>query len=144
MKRQTATGRASTPATPASLWALLEDVTTWTTWAPFEAAVLERSGDDDPHGVGAIRRFERGRFATREEVTEYVPDTRLAYRLLSGLPLRDYEAHIDLERHHERTDVIWSATFEARIPGTGGVFRRGMQRLYTDYAQRLARAAEGN
>ena len=52
---------------------------------------------DIPNGVGAIRRFERGRFTTRERVTEFAPDRRLSYRLLSGLPLRDYEAHIDLE-----------------------------------------------
>lgn len=141
MKRHTATGHATSTATPASLWALIEDVATWTSWAPFDAAVLEQPGADIPNGVGAIRRFERGRFTTRERVTEFVPDRRLSYRLLSGLPLRDYEAHIDLERRGDLTDITWSASFGARIPGTGGTFRRGMQRLYTDYAQRLATAA---
>jgi hypothetical protein len=141
MTRQTATGHASTTATPASVWALLEDVTTWTTWAPFETAVLELPGEKEPHGVGAIRRFQRGRFTTREQVTEFVPDRRLSYRLLSGLPLRDYEADIDLRRQQDRTHITWSASFAARIPGTGRVFRRGMQKLYTDYAQRLAGAA---
>ena len=141
MKRHIAVGRATTPATPGALWALIEDVTTWTTWAPFEAAVLEEAGDDTPNGVGAIRRFERGRFTTRERVTEFLPERRLSYRLLSGLPLRDYEAHIDLERQGDLTFITWSASFRARIPGTGGLFRRGMQNLYTDFAQRLGRAA---
>lgn len=141
MKRHTATGHATSTATPASVWALIEDVTTWTSWAPFDAAVLEEAGAAVPNGVGAIRRFERGRFTTRERVTEFVPDRRLSYRLLSGLPLRDYEAHIDLERQGQLTFITWSASFGARIPGTGPVFRRGMQKLYTDYAQRLAAAA---
>ena len=141
MKRQTATGHAMTTAPPAALWTLIEDVTTWTTWAPFDAAVLEEPGDEDPNGVGAIRRFQRGRFTTRELVTEFVPERRLGYRLLSGLPLRNYNARIDLHQEQERTHITWSASFEPRIPGTGRVFRRGMQKLYTDYAERLASAA---
>lgn len=141
MKRQTATGHAMTTATPAALWALIADVTTWTRWAPFDAAVLEKPGDEETGGMGAIRRFQRGRFTTRELVTEFVPGRRLGYRLLSGLPLQDYNARIDLHREQQHTHITWSASFEARIPGTGGAFRRGMQGLYSDYAERLASAA---
>lgn len=141
MKRQTATGHAISSATPEALWALVEDVTTWTTWAPFDAATLEEPGEEDWNGVGAIRRFQRGRYTTRELVTEFLPGRRLAYQLLSGLPLRDYEAHIDLRREGDRTHITWSASFRARIPGTGGAFRRGMQKIYAEYAELLAGAA---
>ena len=144
MKRQTATAFVVTPATPEAIWSLVADLSTWTTWAPFETATLEREGHPDPNGVGAIRRFHRGRFTTREEVIEYVDNRRLTYRLLSGLPLRDYEATIDIRPRDRQTQITWSSTFSSRIPGMGGAFRRGMQKIYAEYANALARAAEQN
>ena len=142
MKRQTATATTVTSAAPEAIWSLVADVSTWTTWAPFETATLEREGRADVNGVGAVRRFKRGRFTTVEEVTEFIPSRRLAYRLLRGLPLRDYRATIDIRPEDGQTHITWSSTFSSRIPGMGGAFRRGMSKIYAEYASGLARAAE--
>jgi uncharacterized protein YndB with AHSA1/START domain len=141
MKQQHIHASATTTAPPEVVWDLVADVATWTTWAPFQAAELERPGPVDPGGVGAIRRFQKGRARTREEVTDVVPGEVLSYRLLDGLPLDDYTAAVRLERTGTGTTIHWSAEFRARIPGTGWLFRRGMQRLYEDFAGRLGVAA---
>jgi uncharacterized protein YndB with AHSA1/START domain len=79
-------------APPSALFALLVDGETWPCWSPIEAFELERTGDPPPEGVGAIRVFRRGRTTGRDEIVEVVPDRRLGYRSLSGLPVRDYRA----------------------------------------------------
>ena len=73
----------------------------------------------------------------------FEPPTRLRYRLLSGLPLRDYEATIDLtDAPGGGTDIVWRSQFEPKIPLTGGLFRRSLGRFIHDTAERLAREAE--
>ena len=73
-------------APPTAVFALLVDGETWPRWSPIEAFELERSGDPPPEGVRAIRVFRRGRTTGRDEILEVVPDRRLSYRSLSGLP----------------------------------------------------------
>ena len=141
MKTQHIRATASSPAPPEAVWALAGTVATWTTWAPFQVAELERSARPDPDGIGAIRRFRKGRAETREEITEYRPGQVLAYRLLSGLPLTDYRARLELTPEDGGTRIDWSADFGAWFPGTGWLFRWGMTRLYRDFAHRLATAA---
>jgi len=142
MKPQHLSVHARSSAPPDVIWPLLSDVSTWTTWAPFEQAFLEQPGADDPNGVGAVRQFHRGRYVTREEITEFVPGRRLTYHLLSGLPLDSYSATVELVPSDDGTDIVWSSTFVARIPGTGAIFRRGMERLYRQFAELLAAAPD--
>jgi hypothetical protein len=78
-----------------------------------------------------------------EEVTEFDPPSRLGYKLLSGLPLRDYNASITLtDAPSGGTDITWRSQFEGKFPLVGPVFRRALQRFMEDAAQRLAREAE--
>ena len=125
-------------ATPASLFALLIDGETWPRWSPIEAFELERSGDPPPEGVGAIRVFRRCRTTGRDEIVEVVPDRRLSYRSLSGLPLRDYQAHVDLEPDGDGTTIRWQASFSPKLPGTGRLLERGLRRFLCECATGLA------
>lgn len=52
MRRQTATARIVTSATPEAIWSLVADLSRWTTWAPFETATLEREGPPRPRETG--------------------------------------------------------------------------------------------
>jgi uncharacterized protein YndB with AHSA1/START domain len=129
-------------AAPAAVFALLVDGETWPSWSPIEAFELERTGDPPPEGVGAIRVFRRGRTIGRDEIVEVVPDRRLSYRSLSGLPVRDYRAHVDLEPDGDGTAIQWEASFAPKVPGAGWLLERGLRRFLEQCARGLAEHAE--
>ena len=136
-------GRARSQADRERVWRVVADAPAWARWGAWQKAALEREGDPPPGGVGAVKALTRRPVVSREEVTVFEPPARLGYRLLSGLPLRDYEATIVLtEAPSGGTDIVWRSQFEPKIPLTGGVFRRSLSRFIQDTAERLAREAE--
>jgi hypothetical protein len=135
--------RAHSAADREAVWRLVADARGWSRWGAWQSAELEREGDPPAGGIGAVKALKRGRVVSREEVTEFEPPARFGYRLLSGLPLRGYEAQVTLAAAPGGgTDITWRSRFEPKIPLTGGLFRRALQRFTQDTAERLARAAE--
>ncbi|HZD16071.1 MAG TPA: SRPBCC family protein, partial [Pseudonocardiaceae bacterium] len=76
------------------VYALLRDGASWPTWTSIDSFELERAGEREPEGVGAIRIFRRGKVAGRDQLAELLPDRRFSYLHLSGLPVRDYRADV--------------------------------------------------
>ena len=123
---------AASAAPPERVWVLLADATTWPGWSSFDEAEIERPGDDDPQGVGARRRFRRGRVRSLERIIAFEPPRHVAYALLSGLPSRDHRGDVtltptgtdaprgeplqDVERFVNRTTQFHART--SRAPGT--------------------------
>jgi uncharacterized protein YndB with AHSA1/START domain len=143
MGRQHVDVRAWSPAPPHAVYGLLADGATWPTWSGHEAVELVERGEGDGDGVGAVRVLHRGRIRSRERIVELVPDERLGYELLAGLPLRDYRANVDLAPEGGGTAIRWSADFAPKVPGTGRLYRWALDRFMTATAARLAaRAAE--
>lgn len=130
--------RAHTTASPAAVHALLRDGATWPEWGTVETFALERAGADGGETVGAIRNFRTGRYFMREQIVEIVPDRRFSYALLSGLALRGYRADIDLVPAGGGTDIHWHTTFRAKVPGTGWIYRRTLQRITEEFVRGLA------
>jgi len=60
--------------------------------------------------------------------------------LLSGLPLRDYRADVDLTPTDGGTDIRWHSTFHPKVPGTGWIYRRALTRFIGDMVRGLAAA----
>ncbi|MGH2979183.1 MAG: SRPBCC family protein [Solirubrobacterales bacterium] len=138
--------KAHSRADREAVWQVVADAPGWSRWGAWRASELEREGEPPPGGVGAIKVLTsetRRPVVSREEVTVYEPPSRFGYRLLSGLPLRGYEASITLaEAPGGGTDITWRSQFDPRIPLTGGLFRRALGRFIRDAAERLAREAE--
>ena len=131
--------RAISAAPPERVWELLADGRTWATWAPFDESTVEEGA-----GVGELRRYRAGRRTTRERVTALEPPRRLAYELVSGIPIRDYRAEVTLHPvEGGGTEIHWHSTFRAKIPGTGWFAQRRLARFIEQTATGLARAAEG-
>jgi uncharacterized protein YndB with AHSA1/START domain len=130
----------TTTATPAELWPLLEDVTRFTEWGMWQEADYQREGTTSPHGVGAIRRVRSGRTVSIEEVVEVEPEHRVSYRLLSGIPVRDYLATVELTPVAGGTEVHWWATFERTL--LGRVVRPKLQSAYDRIVSDLCAAGD--
>lgn len=134
---------AHSDAPPESVFALVADGAGWSTWAgPFIIwSGWEVEGDPPPGGVGAIRLLGSKRLHTRERIEEYDPPRRLSYSILSGVPVKDYLAVVELTPEDGGTRIIWRGTFEPKLPGTGTVTRLFLRATIADFARRLARAA---
>ncbi len=143
MRRQHVEATAWSAAPPAVVYGLLVDGLTWPAWSGHDAAEVIEEGEGDGDGVGAVRVLHRGRTRSTERIVELVPGRRLGYVLLSGLPLRDYRANVDLTPERDGTAIRWWSDFRGKVPGTGWIFRFALTRFMREAAERLAaRAAE--
>lgn len=129
----------TTPASPAAVWALLDDSATWPSWTPIELHEPVRPAGSD--GLGEERRFRTGRTAVHERIVERIPQRRLTYTLLGGLAVRDYRAQIDLEPAELGTRIRWHTTFAPKVPGMGRIYRRALERATRQFVDGLAAKA---
>ena len=121
---------AHTPATAAVVYALLAEGASWPSWSPIDSVELETPGDPPPEGIGAIRVNRRGRTTGRDQILELVPNRRIAYATLSGLPIRDYVGEVDLEASPGAgTAIHWHSSFSPKFPGMGWLMQRGLRRF---------------
>ncbi|MBV9162945.1 MAG: SRPBCC family protein [Pseudonocardiales bacterium] len=127
-----------TCAKATAVYALLRDGTSWPRWTSLDSFQLERAGEREPEGVGAIRIFRKGTVTGRDQITEVIPERRFSYRHLSGLPVRDYRADVDLEPTPEGTRIRWHISFAPKVPGTGWLCRWGIERFVKQCARGLA------
>lgn len=135
--------QAESRADPATVFRLLKDGSTWTDWAKFDSFELERPGQHETYGVGAIRVLSSKLTRAREEIVEVVPDRRVSYVLLSGLPLRAYHAEVELASAANGGTVIrWRAAFYPQHVVMGWFWRRFMTWVLATLVRRLALAAE--
>ena len=141
MGRQRIEHTATTPAAPATVYALLREGATWPSWSPIESVELERQGDTEPEGVGAVRLLRTRKVTGRDTIAELVPDRRFAYTHASSLPVKDYRGQFDLEPNGNGTSILWVSTLAPKIPGTGPLLRRGLGKFIADMTTGLAQRA---
>ena len=141
MRRRHIDVTAHSPATPDVVFGLLVDGSSWPRWSPMESVELEREGDPPPEGPGAIRVNRRRRTTGRDQIVDVAPDRLFRYVSLSGLPVRDYHAEVELEIVPGGTEIRWHATFFPKMPGTGWLLERGLRRFLRQCARGLAAEA---
>jgi hypothetical protein len=138
MKQYEIETTARTSADADVVYALLRDGSTWPEWTTIDAFELERPAADEPEGVGAIRKFRSGRYTIHERVLELVPGRRFSYGMVSGMPLREYRADIELEPAEDGTTIRWRSSFTPKIPGTGRLTHRRLTAITEGFAHGLA------
>jgi hypothetical protein len=130
------------------VWDVLADLRGWKDWGPWERTDLEREGSPEPNGDGAVRVMrasERsmGRKPTlREQVNVFEPPARFGYTLLSGIPLKDYQATIALTEAGEGTEIVWRLEFAGKFPGAATLARQALEPFVKDVVGLVAREAE--
>jgi len=141
MAKQEIDERAWSAASPETVYALLADGATWPTWSGIDSFELQSPGDTGGESLNAVRVFRTGRTTSVERLLELEPGRRLSYVLLSGLPLRDYRADVDLLAADGGTLIRWRSTFSAKRPGTGWLYRRVLARFIRKCVEGLAEQA---
>jgi hypothetical protein len=132
---------ARSSADPSSVYRLLRDGATWPNWAAITRFELEREGDGETEGVGAVRVFVNGRIRGRDEITGFAQDRQFRYNHLDGLPVRDYRGVVDLVPRDSGTDITWTVSFGPKYFGTGWVLQRMLGRFLQQNVEGLARHA---
>ena len=133
-------------ASPAAVWALVGDATTYASWGPWEASGYESPGTDSPRGVGAVqwlRASKRvyGRRATSvERILEVEEGHRLVYTVVRGIPVRNYRAEVTLTPTGEGTRIHWAASWDPTVAGR--IVGRTLRTLFPQIVAGLAVAAE--
>jgi hypothetical protein len=134
--------RARTSAPVEVVWSLVSQGRRWKDWTFLDRSEVERTGEPDPDGVGAVRRFTRFGVGSREEVVAFEPPGHLGYTIRSGFPVRDYRADVVLEPDGSGTAIRWTVTFDEKWPGTGWLLHPVLHRIVSGFASGLARYAE--
>ncbi|MEU7907523.1 SRPBCC family protein [Actinoplanes sp. NPDC049118] len=133
---------AHTAAAPAVTWSVLTDHLGMAAWTPARTVTIEHQGDPRSAGVGTIRVVSGWPLRLREQIIAVDEPTRIAYRLLSGLPVRDYVGETVLREAHAGTDIVWKVTVTPRWPGTAFVLRRVVRGLANGLAREAGRVAQ--
>lgn len=110
----------------------------WSATGSFEEVV---PGADERFGVGSRRIFRTAGMSICEEIMVADRPHHLAYRLISGLPLKEYMGRVDFTVEGERVRIDWYSTF---IPpkGFGWFWRRFMKWILSDILAALVKEAE--
>jgi Polyketide cyclase / dehydrase and lipid transport len=131
-----------------AVWAVVADLKGWKDWGPWDVSDVLESGSPDPNGEGALRLMrssERSmgrRPKLHERVNVFEPPMRFGYTLVSGVPLKDYQATITLTEAGEGTEIVWRLEFEGKFPGAAALARRALDPFLRDVTPRIAREAE--
>jgi|SRR4051812_4853197 hypothetical protein len=136
--------RAHAAAPLATTWSVLADQSGMTAWTPARAVTIEQQGDPRPAGVGTIRVLSLAPLAIREQITGVDEPTRLTYRLLSGIPVRDYVGETILTGGDTATDILWTVNMTPRWPGTTLAVRRVVRALANGLAGQAERVAHAH
>jgi uncharacterized protein YndB with AHSA1/START domain len=129
------------PVPPETVWEIVADHSGMARWTPLRHVVMESGGRPEPNGVGAVRALHLIGPPIREEVTAFEPTRRLAYRLLSGLPVRDYTGEIVLAPTDAGTRLSWTIRFSPRVPGAQFPVSTGIRFAARSVAKEATRRA---
>jgi hypothetical protein len=138
-----ATARSAAPRDV--VWEVLADGASWSDWGVWDRSELERPGDSEPQGLGAIRLNIKRPLTMREHIVVWEPPSRFGYELLSGLPVRGYRSIVTLTEAGDdgaATNIHWESRFDGRWRVLDRPMRAFMRRTLNDVSARVAAEAE--
>jgi uncharacterized protein YndB with AHSA1/START domain len=132
-------------APPEIVFDVLTDHRRYPEITPLRKAELEREGEPEPNGLGAIRVLTAAGPPMREEVIAYERPNRFSYKLLSGLPFRDHVGTVELTELDQGTQVIYAVHTTPTVPVGGfvamAVLKQAIKQLLGGVAKESERRA---
>jgi uncharacterized protein YndB with AHSA1/START domain len=129
-------------APPEIVFDVLTDHRRYPEITPLRKAELEREGEPAPNGLGAIRVLTVAGPPMREEVIAYEPPFRFAYKILSGLPVRDHVGTVELQPADGGTEVVYAVKTTPTVPLGGPVFMLVLKKAIRDLLGGVAKESE--
>jgi uncharacterized protein YndB with AHSA1/START domain len=129
-------------APPETVFEVLADHRGMVAFTRFRRIELEREGEPPPNGLGAIRVLHLIGPPVREEIIEFEPPRRLAYRAISGLPVREHVGTVELSPAGEGTRMSYVLESTPALPGVGFVLVAILRRVVEEIAAGIAEQAE--
>ncbi|MFN2425961.1 MAG: SRPBCC family protein [Candidatus Binatia bacterium] len=122
------------------VWARYTDHADWKNWAGFTSSWLEKEGRPDKNGIGCVRGFGSNGVNVYEEVVEWEPTRRFAYKITrGGLPMKNHYGEEMFEPDGDGTLLTWRCRFDSRIPGLGWVMQKFIERIFRGGLDGLSR-----
>ncbi|HEY0391180.1 MAG TPA: SRPBCC family protein [Solirubrobacterales bacterium] len=133
-------------AAPAeTVFEVLTDHRRYSELTPLRKSELERQGEGDPNGVGAIRKLTAVGPPMREEVIAYEAPSRFSYTVLSGLPVRDHVGTVELTPNGGGTKMVYAVKTQPTLPVVGfaviAAIRQGVKGLIDGISEESERRA---
>lgn len=129
-------------APPETVFDVLTDHRRYTEITALRRAELEREGEPAPNGVGAIRVLTVAGPPMREEVIAYERPSRFAYKVLSGLPVRDHVGTVEMQPAAGGTEVVYAVRTTPTIPLAGPAFMLVLKKAIRDLLAGVAKESE--
>jgi uncharacterized protein YndB with AHSA1/START domain len=129
-------------APPEVVFDVLTDHRRYTEITSLRKAELEREGEPEPNGVGAIRALTVAGPPMREEVLTYERPFRFSYTILSGLPVRDHVGTVELQPSDGGTEVVYAVKTTPTLPVGGPVFMLALKKAIKDLLSGVAKESE--
>jgi uncharacterized protein YndB with AHSA1/START domain len=129
-------------APPEVVFDVLTDHRRYSEITDLRKAELEREGEPAPNGVGAIRVLTLAGPPMREEVIAYERPYRFAYKILSGLPVRDHVGTVEMQLSGSGTEIVYAVKTTPTIPLAGPVFMLVLKKAIRDLLAGVTKEAE--
>ncbi|MES0875168.1 SRPBCC family protein [Sinimarinibacterium thermocellulolyticum] len=101
-------------------------------------------GQDEPNGLGSVRRIGRGPLSFEETIVTFEKNRRIEYAITRGSPIRNHRGTIDFRDDRGATVIDYVIRFEPKIPLTGSLIARGLKLAWRLHAPKvLARLEDG-
>lgn len=127
-------------APPQAVWDVYTDHASWKDWAGVPQARLAKEGSPNPNGVGCVRELGVGPSRALEEVVDFEPPKRMAYKVVGGImPIRDHLGEVFFEPDGDGTRIVWRCRFDSKIPGLGWLLRLGITGFFRNALRGLER-----
>lgn len=129
-------------APPETVFEVLTDHRGYAKIMPIRKVELEREGEPAPDGVGAIRALHTVGPPIREEIITYEEPRRLAYRMLSGAPLKDHVGTVEVVPEGTGTRLQWRLDTTPTVPVGGGAMIKVVEAVIDRMVKGIAGESE--
>jgi len=141
MRKLRVEAEGTTRAGPEIVWSLVADANRYAQWGPWDDGGY-RPPSAGPSRQGSIQWFRYGRHTTSvEEILEVDEPRLVAYKVVHGLPVKNYRASVTLTPTSSGgTSIRWAASWDKTFTGT--LVQRRLRRVYPEIVAALVASAD--